>query len=79
VNAAQKEERAKFRQEIRRRIALIATERGLPKSETAQVMGRLKHYDLLCFAKRHRVDIEWLICGHLAGLLRMVRARRTMA
>ncbi len=77
MNAAQKEERTKFRQEIRHRIGLIATECGLPKSETAQVMGRLKHYDLLCFAERHRVSLDWLICGDLRGLIRTIVARRT--
>jgi hypothetical protein len=48
----------------------------LPKSETAKVSGRLKHYDLVCFSRRHRVDIEWLITGRLAGLLKTFRARR---
>jgi hypothetical protein len=76
MNPDEREYRAKFNQAIRTRIALIAAERGLPKSETAKVMGRLKHYDLLCFCQRHRVDIEWLITGHLARLLKTVRARR---
>jgi hypothetical protein len=76
---AQREERARFKQAIRARIALISTERGLPKSETAKVMGRLKLYDLLCFADRHRVDIEWLITGNLKGLLRTVSDKRQFA
>lgn len=73
MNPAQREERAKFKQAIRNRITLIAGERGLPESETARVMGRLKHYDLLCFSQRHRVDIEWLITGNLKGLLETAR------
>jgi len=76
MNAADKEERAKVRKAIRARIALIATERGLPKSETSRVRGRLKHYDLYCFSQKHRVDIEWLITGRLAGLLKTVRAKQ---
>jgi hypothetical protein len=79
MNPAQREERARFNQAIRARIALIATERGLPKSETAKVMGRLKLNDLVCFSDRHRVDIDWLITGNLKGLLRTVSDKRQFA
>jgi hypothetical protein len=73
------EERARFRQEVRSRIALIAAERSLPKSETAEVMGRLNTRDVVVFAERHRISLDWLICGDLKGLLRTVRWRQTIA
>jgi hypothetical protein len=76
VNEADKKKRAIFHQAIRSRIALIAAERGLPKSETAKMMGRLKLETLICFSKKHGIDSEWLICGHLEGLLRMARSGR---
>jgi hypothetical protein len=40
MNPEQKEERARFRQEARARITLIATERGLPKSENRKSVPR---------------------------------------
>ncbi|MCK1337302.1 hypothetical protein IVB38_15005 [Bradyrhizobium sp. 38] len=41
MNADQREERAKFKQEMRRRIDLIAVDYGVPESEVAKVRGRL--------------------------------------
>ena len=67
MNPAHREERAKSTREIRARMALIANERGLPKSETA---GRLSTYGLYLFSRRHHVDIEWPIRGRLTDLLK---------
>ena len=69
MNAADKEERQARHRAIRNRIALIATERGLPESEIKKVMGRLSTRDVLRFARKHRVNMDWLICGDLKGLL----------
>jgi hypothetical protein len=44
----------------------------------SKAMG-LKHDNLLCFARKHRISLDWLICGDLKGLLRTVRARRSVA
>jgi hypothetical protein len=66
------EERRAFREAMRARIRLIAQERKLPSVEIKWI-GRLKHYDLMCFAKRHRVNLDWLLCGDLKGLLETVR------
>jgi len=63
MRTADKEERARVRNAIRARISLIATERGLPKSETKKAMGRLLTRDVMRFAKKHRVNMDWLICG----------------
>ena len=57
MNAADKEERQGHHRAIRNRIALIATERGLPESEIKKVMGRLSTRDVLRFARKHRVNM----------------------
>jgi hypothetical protein len=55
MNADLRSERAYFKEEMRRRIDLIAADYGVPASEVARevakVRGRLKHDDALCFAK----------------------------
>ncbi|WP_279683867.1 hypothetical protein [Bradyrhizobium sp. SSUT18] len=56
---------------------MIAADYGVPEAEVAKVRGRLKHYDLLCFAEKYRISLDWLICGDLKGLVRMIVARRT--
>ena len=73
----QKMKRANFKDEMRRRIDMIAADYGVPESEVAKVRGRLKHYDLLCFAQKYRISVDWLICGDLKGLVRTIVARRT--
>jgi hypothetical protein len=60
---------------IRTRIRLIAAERGLPESEIKKVIGRLSTRDVICFMQRHDISADWLLCGDLKGLLRMVRVR----
>jgi hypothetical protein len=72
---AQREERARFNEQLRSRIRLIAQERGVPATELKWI-GRLKHEDLVQFAQRYRVSYDWLLCGDLRGLLRTARARR---
>ena len=77
MRADRRQERAKFNEEIRRRIDMIAADCGLPRSAVARVRGRLRHHDLVLFAQEHRVAIDWLICGSLTGLAATVAARRT--
>src|SRR6266481_9319404 len=57
----QKKARANFKEEMRRRIELIAADCGVPEAEIAKVRGRLKHYDLLCFAQKYRISLDGLI------------------
>src|SRR5258705_10134655 len=83
MNADQRRKRVNFKEEMRRRIDLIAADYGVPESEVAKVRGRLKQYDLLCFAEKYRISLDWLICGDLKGLVRtieanMKRRRRSM-
>lgn len=78
MNADQRrEERVKFKQEMRQRIDLIAADYGVPGSEVARVRGRLKHHDVVHFAKKYRISLDWLICGDLKGLVRTIVARRS--
>jgi hypothetical protein len=73
MNAADKEERQARHRAIRNRIALIAAERRLPESEIRKVIGRLSTRDVLHFAEKHCVNLDWLICGDLKGLLETAR------
>jgi hypothetical protein len=73
----QKKARANFKDEMRRRIDMIAADCGIPGWEVAKVRGRLKHHDMLCFAEKYRISLDWLICGDLKGLVRTIVARRT--
>jgi hypothetical protein len=73
MNAADKEERARANNGIRARIRLIAAERRLPESEIKKAVGRLSTRDVVRFAKNHRVNMDWLLCGDLKGLLETAR------
>jgi hypothetical protein len=57
---------------IRTRLQLLAAERGLTKADIAAAWSTHPD-DLIAFAERHRVNLDWLICGKLAGLLDTVR------
>jgi len=76
MNKERLERRRAFNEAMRARIRLIAQERNLPNSEI-KWMGRLEHYDLMCFAERHRLSYDWLLWGDLKGLLRTVRNRQS--
>lgn len=73
----QKKARANYKDQMRRRIDMIAVDYDVPQAEVAKVRGRLKHYDVLCFAEKYRISLDWLICGDLKGLVRTIVARRT--
>jgi hypothetical protein len=72
MNQKQLEERRAWKAAFRARLTLFAEQRQIPESEMAW-LGRIKHYDLLCFAERYRVDLDWLFTGDLRGLLRTAR------
>lgn len=56
---------------MRARLDLLAFERGIARSETRAVMKNGKA--MIDFSRRHRVSLDWLIRGDLAGLLRTVQ------
>jgi hypothetical protein len=64
---------------LRARITLIATERDLPKSETAKVISYLRTGDVIAFIVRHDISADWLLCGDLKGLLKMAHNRQSFA
>jgi hypothetical protein len=59
---------------MRRRIQVIAHERRLQPSEVAKALT-CRTFEVLKFAERHRISVDWLIHGDLKGLLRTAQAR----
>jgi hypothetical protein len=57
---------------MRRRIQVIAHERCLPPDEVAKALT-CRTFDVVHFAKRQRINCDWLIFGDLKGLLETVR------
>ena len=51
--------RAAFSDEMRRRIDLVAADYGTPEAEVLKVRERLKHYDVVCFAQKHSIALDW--------------------
>jgi hypothetical protein len=47
-----------------------------PKRKSQRCEGG-SHYDLLCFAEKYRISLDWLICGDMKGLVQTIVARRT--
>jgi hypothetical protein len=56
------EERREWKAAFRARVTLYAEQNGIDKSELAW-LGRLRHQDLVSFARRHRVDYAWMFTG----------------
>jgi hypothetical protein len=78
MNPAHREERRVFNEAMRARIRLLAAERNLPHSEI-KWMGRLTTRDVVSFMTRRNISADWLLCGDLKGLLRTIRARKSIA
>ncbi len=55
---------------IRRRIALIAQERRLPKADVRRAMRASvrRGHALIDFAIHYGINLDWLICGDIRGL-----------
>jgi hypothetical protein len=68
VTPEQIEERRAFKASMRVRIALFAAQRQIPKGEIAWI-GRLKHYDPMCFAKRYLLRNERASTGNALFLV----------
>jgi hypothetical protein len=66
---------AEMKPAIRQRIRLIANERRLSNDQIAKALT-CKDDALLQFADDHKISLDWLICGDLAGLQRMKRWQR---
>jgi hypothetical protein len=59
------------RKAINARLDLIAYERGLAPSEVEA--AKRSEEELVSFALRHGLSIDWLVEGDLRGRLRMAR------
>jgi hypothetical protein len=64
---------------IRRRVRAIALERNIPPAD----FGKLLHKRIItahavAFCKKHKVSMDWLLCGDLQGLRRMTQWRRSI-
>ena len=55
----------------------VSADYGVPEAEIAKVRGQLRHYDVLRFAQKYSISLDWLICGEVKGLIRTLVARRT--
>jgi len=62
---------------MRRRLLALVTERNLPPADYAKLMHkRISDSAALAFCEKHKVSIDWLMCGDLQGLSRMVQWRK---
>lgn len=62
---------------VQRRVRAIAQERNLPPADIAKMMHKriiTKHAQAFC--EKHKISLDWLLCGDLAGLQRMTRERK---
>jgi len=61
---------------IRRRVRAIAQERNLQPADITKLMHkRISNQPRLAFAEKHKISLDWLLCGDLKGLQRMMQAR----
>jgi len=68
------------RDAIQRRVLAFAKERKLPPAEYAKLMHkRILTGNLIPFCQKHGVSPEWLLCGDLRALQRMVQERKAEA
>jgi hypothetical protein len=72
MNEQQLEQRRAFKEQLRARLRLVAAENAIPDSEMKWI-GRLRHYDLVDFVRKHKLSWDWVLCGDLKGRLRMAR------
>ncbi len=57
---------------IRRRVRAIAQERNLQPAEFAKLMHkRISTTHAMAFCEKHKISMDWLLCGDLKGLQRM--------
>jgi hypothetical protein len=59
---------------VRRRVRAIAEERELPPADIAKLMyKRVSTRHAMAFAEKHKISLDWLLCGDLQGLHRMTK------
>ena len=56
---------------IRRRVRAIAQERNLQPADIAKMMHkRTSTPHAMAFCEKHKISMDWLLCGDLQGLRR---------
>src|SRR5258706_11106230 len=59
---------------IPRRVRAIAQERNLQPAEIAKLMyKRISSTHAVAFCEKHKISLDWLLCGDLRGLHRMTQ------
>ncbi len=59
---------------VRRRVLALAAERNIPPAEYAKLMyKRVSTRHAMAFAEKHKISLDWLLCGDLKGLQRMTQ------
>ena len=59
---------------VRRRVRAIAQERNLQPAEIAKLMHkRVSTTHVVAFCDKHKISMDWLLCGDLQGLHRMTK------
>ncbi|MDQ1387461.1 MAG: hypothetical protein QOF56_915 [Acidobacteriaceae bacterium] len=59
---------------IRRRVRAIAQERNLQPADIAKMMHkRISTTNAMAFCEKHKISMDWLLCGGLQGLRRMTQ------
>jgi hypothetical protein len=59
---------------VRRRVLALAAERNLAPADYAKLLHkRISAAPAVDFCEKHKVSMDWLLCGNLQGLQRMTR------
>jgi hypothetical protein len=59
---------------IRRRVRAIAHDRNLQPADIAKLMHkRIITAHAMAFCEKHKISMDWLLCGDLKGLQRMTK------
>jgi hypothetical protein len=59
---------------MQRRIQALAAERSIPPADFAKLLHkRVGMNAVAAFCEKHKVSMDWLLCGDLKGLLRTMQ------
>jgi hypothetical protein len=59
---------------MRRRVQALAAERSIPPADFAKLLHkRVGMNAVAAFCEKHKVSMDWLLCGDLQGLQRMTQ------
>jgi hypothetical protein len=55
---------------MQRRIQALAVERSIPLAEIAKLMRKRVGTQDVAFCKKHKISVDWLLCGDLLSMAR---------